>query len=179
MDIAAKHLQLLKKDRVFVDVYADHFDESLYGFIREYNDEFLLLEHYNNEILYNGIVVLSRNDITRIRWGNNEIQNSSYLVSAHDDEDKIEKVRIDSLESTLNSVQDAFGYVTIHMQHVDNGMCIIGQIQEIDATSILLKEYGTLKSLDRGMILLAMEDITRVDAGGLYERGLVHMHAVV
>lgn len=53
---------------------------------------------------------------------------------------------------------------------------VLARAGEMDAESIVVKEFGTRSSLDRGRIMFAIEDITRIDAGGLYEIGLLKVH---
>jgi hypothetical protein len=176
MDVASKTLKKLQTEKSFVDIYTDSFNESLYGYIRKFNDEFLLLEHYNNDGLFNGIVVFKIADITRIKWANNDINCTRKIINKHDQEKNIESIKIDSLELILKTINKTFKHVNIYIQNIDSGMCIIGEIEEMDRVSIVIKEFGTRSSLDRGRIMLAIDEITRIDAGGLYENGLLKIH---
>jgi hypothetical protein len=176
MNIASKYLKKLQTEKSFVDIFTDLFNESFYGFIRQFNDDFLLLEHYNDDGLFNGIIVFKREDITRIKWANNDINSAHKIINKHDQEKNIESIKLDSLEVILKSISKAFKHVNINIQNIDNGMCIIGEIEEMDAESIVIKEFGSRSSLDRGRIMFAIEDITRIDAGGLYENGLLKVH---
>lgn len=176
MNITTKYLKKLQTEKSFVDIFTDLFNESLYGFIRQFNDEFLLLEHYNDDGLFNGIIVFKREDITRIKWANNDINSVHKIINKHDQDKNIESIKIDSLEAILNSVNKVFKHVNINIQNIDSGMCIIGEIEEMDNESIVIKEFGTRSSLDRGKIMFSIEDITRIDAGGIYENGLLKAH---
>jgi hypothetical protein len=66
--------------------------------------------------------------------------------------------------------------VTLHIQDINSDWAIIGQVQEIDTDTIVIKEFGTMSSLDRGMLMLSIADITRVDADGIYENNLLKIH---
>ena len=176
MNIASKYLKKLQTEKSFVDIFTDLFNESFYGFIRKFNDEFLLLENYNDDGMFNGIIVFRKEDITRIKWENNDINSVHKIINKHDQEKNIESIKIDSFEIILKTINKAFKHVNINIQNIDNGMCIIGEIEEMDAESIVIKEFGTRSSLDRGRIIFAIEDITRIDAGGLYENGLLKVH---
>ena len=85
-------------------------------------------------------------------------------------------ISIDSIESIIKSVDKAFGYVSLKIQDINSDWIIIGQIQEIDGDTIVIKEFGTMVTLDRGVLMLSIVDITRVDAGGLYENNLMKIH---
>ena len=53
MKTANKTLKTLQSKEIFVDIYTDNFGNSFYGFIRNFNEIFLLLEHYNDDGIYN------------------------------------------------------------------------------------------------------------------------------
>ena len=178
MNIADNTLKSLHTNDTFVDIFTDHFDESFYGFIIDFNDKFLLLEHYNDDSLYNGIIVFRREDITRIKWDNNGINSAFKLISRQKNIKGFVEIDIKSIESILKSVDKTFKHVNLQIQNINSDWSIIGQIQEIDSETIILKEFGTMSTLDRGMLMLSIADITRVDAGGIYENNLLKIHKV-
>ena len=176
MKIANKTLETLRTKDIYVDLFTDHYDESFFGFVRVFNDSFLLLEHYNEDGFYNGIIIFKRQDITRIRWDNNEIRSASRIITRNEQIKELSSISIDSIDSIIKSVDKAFGYISLKIQDINSDWIIIGQIQEIDTETIVIKEFGTPSSLDRGMLMLSIDDITRVDAGGLYENNLMKIH---
>lgn len=176
MSIVDKTLKTLQTKDIFVNIFTDHFDESLYGFIRDFNDEFLLLEHYNEDGFYNGIVIFKRQDITRTRWNNNQIKSAFNIITRQDQIKELADISIDSIESIIKSVDKAFGYVSLQIQDINSEWTIIGQVQEMDTETIVIKEFGTMSTLDRAMLMLSIGDITRVDAGGIYESNLMKIH---
>ena len=175
MKIADKILDTLLTKGIFVDIFTDQYSESCYGFIRIFNDNYLLLEHYNDDGLYNGIMIFKRDDITRIRWDNNEIR-STFLIIQREMIPRLDSIIMDSIENIIKTVNNAFGYVSLKIQDLNSDWTIIGQVQDIDSETIVIKEFGTMSSLDRGMLLLSIGDITRVDAGGIYENNLMKIH---
>lgn len=176
MKIADKTLETLQTKEIYVDIFTDHYDESFFGFVRVFNDHFLLLEHYNDDGFYNGIIVFKRQDITRIRWDNNEIKSASKIITRQEQIIELADIRIDSIESIIKSIEKAFGYISLKIQDLNSDWIIIGQIQEMDTDTIVIKEFGTMSTLDRSMLMLSLADITRVDAGGLYENNLMKIH---
>ena len=176
MKIADKTLKLLQTKEIFVDIYTDHFNESLYGFVKVFNNNFLLLEHYNEDGFYNGIVIFRREDITRIRWDNNDINSTFKLVNRHKKTIKYNDIAIDSIVNIIKSVDKVFKHVNLRIQNIETDWSIIGQIQDIDDETIIIKEFGTLKSLDRGTLMFSVSDITRIEADGIYENNLLKIH---
>jgi len=177
MKTADNTLKTLQTKDIFVDIYTDHFDESFYGFVRNFNDDLLLLEHYNDDSFYNGIIVFRREDITRIKWDNNDINSAFKLVTRQENiKELISEINIESIESIIKSIDKTFKHVNLQIQNINSDWSIIGQIQEIDAEIIIIKEFGTKSTLDRGMLMLSTPDITRVDADGIYENNLLKIH---
>jgi len=177
MKTSENTIKTLQTKDVFVDIYTDHFDESFYGFVRNFNDDFLLLEHYNDDSFYNGIIVFRREDITRIKWDNNDINSAFKLVTRQENiNELISEINIESIESIIKSIDKTFKHVNLQIQNINSHWSIIGQIQEIDAETIIIKEFGTKSALDRGMLMLSTPDITRVDADGIYENNLLKIH---
>ena len=176
MKIADKKLEALKTEEIYVDIYTDHYDESSFGFVRIFNDNFLLLEHYNEDGFYNGIIIFRRQDITRIRWDNNEVKSHLKTITRQEKIKELADINLDSIESILKSVDKTFGYVSLQIQDINSGLTIIGQIEEMDTETIIIKEFGTMSTIDRSMLMFSIADITRVGAGGLYEKNLMKIH---
>ena len=80
MNIETKNLKRIIEDKTFVDVYTDSYNESTYGFVIDFNDTFLVLYSFDDDSKANGIVIFFRENITRIRWGGNEISSVYSLI---------------------------------------------------------------------------------------------------
>ena len=159
-----------------VDVYTDLYDDNFYGFIINFNDDFLLLEHFNEDLTYNGIIIFRREDITRIKWGGNDLSSCLKLIDNSARIKSVNDIRIDSIESILDSISIMYKHVTLQIQNIDRGMCIIGEIEDMDDENIVINQFGTQSTLDRSFMMIALEEITRVDAGGIYETNLLKIY---
>lgn len=175
MNIETKNLKRLIEDRTFVDVYEDRYDESAYGFIVDFNDTFLVLDSFDDDSNADGIVVFFRENITRIRWGGNDISSALKLVNESKKVTKKIDIDLSSIHNILKSVHAIYGYINVFIQDIDSGVCFIGEIAEMDEDTIIINEYGTRSSLDRKNIMLSVSDITKIEAGGQYEEGLVKL----
>lgn len=173
MNIANKTLTALQTKEIFTEIFTDHFNLSFYGFIRNFNDHFLLLEHYNEDGFYNGIIIFRRADITRIKWDNNDLNSAFKLIARQKEVKEIAEINIESMETIIRSVEKAYKHVNLQIQNADDEWSVIGQVIVMDADTIIVKEFGTMSSLDKGMLMLPIDDITRVDAGGIYENNLM------
>lgn len=176
MSISIKYLDKLKTEETLVDVYTDLYDDNFYGFIINFNDDFLLLEHFNEDLTYNGIIIFRREDITRIKWGGNDLSSCLKLIDNSARIKSVNDIRIDSIESILDSISIMYKHVTLQIQNIDRGMCIIGEIEDMDDENIVINQFGTQSTLDRSFMMIALEEITRVDAGGIYETNLLKIY---
>ncbi len=172
LDIKTKYISKLKNEQILADFYTDYYDESDYGFVVDFNDEFLLIEKFDVECNYDGLSIFLQHNISRIRWSGNAIESVAKLIDTS--KRKTETIHIDltSIQTILQSVNKLYNHLTVHIQDIDKEVCFIGQIHEIDESSVVIHEFGTRSSLDRKFILISLDNITRIDAGGQYENNL-------
>ena len=172
MDLKTKCLNKLKTEQVLARFYTDHYDESYYGFVIDFNDVYLVIEKFDDECRYDGLTVFLRRDITRIKWSGNGIESASKLIDISKRQTSKINIDLTSIPTVLQSVNRLYNHLTVYTQDIDNGFCYVGQIYEVDDNSVVIHEFGTKETLDRCFVLLSIEDITRIDAGGQYENNL-------
>lgn len=172
MNTKTKYLDKLKSTKELVDVYTDRYDESLYAFIIDFNEDYMILESIDDDNNPDGVTILNRENITRIRWGGNEIESTQKLIDQSKRLNNIKKIDLTSIQSIIKSVQSIFGYVNVFIEDIDSSVCFIGEVEDMDDVNLVIHEYGTKISLDRKRILLNIEDITKVEGGGNYEEGI-------
>ena len=176
MTLQQKNLRRLQNEKIFVDVYTDHFEESTYGFIISFNEEFLLLEQFTSIGEANGIGIFRIKNITRLRWEGNDIYTTEKFALKEKRISNIFNLRIDTIHVALQSVFDKFGYIVLYIQNIDIGMTIIGQIEEMDDETIIVYEFGTYSTLDRKRLMMNIDEITKIEAGGDYENKLKEIY---
>ncbi|MDI9859379.1 hypothetical protein [Flectobacillus roseus] len=175
MNLRKKYLDKLRNEQILANFYTDNYDESDYGFVVDYNDDFLLIEKFDDECNYDGFTIFFLSNISRIRWSGNDIDSISKLIDYS--KRQLDKINIDltSIQTILEGISKTFNHLTVHVQDLDKGICFIGKIHEMDDHFVVIHEFGTMSSLDRKFILLGMEDITRIDACGQYENNLIRL----
>lgn len=174
MRLTSRTLESLRESQEIVDLYRDYLtSESLSGVVTDFSEDFLYLSLFDPESGdANGIAVCYRGDVTRLRWGGNEREAHAALVRASGAKPTAPKLKLETIESVLRSVRAAFGYVNVLTERMNNDITFIGEIEELDAESLLLQTYGTFSTRDRSRLLLRLDDITRVDADARYERSV-------
>lgn len=172
MSLRDKQLKKLKSERTLVDIYTDAYKESDYAFIADFNDDFLLAEVFDSDSRSEGISIFRNRNVSRIRWGGNDLESTYMLMDNQLKKRKDFVIDLSSVESILKDVNSLFGYITVHIQNIDDSICFIGQIHEMDEEYVVIHEFGTKLSLDRKFIMIGLDDITKIDAGGEYENNL-------
>ena len=173
MSLIDKKIAEIKLSKDTVDIYRDRIsDESLTGVVADFNKEFLVLSLLTDEGESNGISVFYRDDITRLRTGGNMRTSISELSKFRSTNVKAPKINLNSIDDILSSVQEEYGYVNTHTEALDDEICFIGKILEQDDMWVSLKGYGTMDNRDTNELLIDKEEISRVDAGALYEESV-------
>jgi hypothetical protein len=96
MGLKTFFLNKLKTEQTFALFYSDYFDESDYGFVTDFNDTYLLIEKFDDKFHYDGLSVLLRKNISRIRWSGNDVESVSKLIDNS-------KMQADSIHINLAS----------------------------------------------------------------------------
>ncbi len=172
MSVRTKYFEKLRMEETLAEFFLDKYEYSMFGFLKAYTEEFMLIEKYEDDGTYDGISILLRTNVSRIRWLGNSIESIDKLIDPSQRPKKVTPVNLASVDTILQSVNKIFNQVTVHIEDIDSSICFIGQLQEMNPSTVVLHEFGTTKSLDRSFILLAIEDITRIDGGGKYENRL-------
>ena len=133
MPVADQIFRTLKLSQEIVVLYRDRLsNESLTGVITGCSDEFVYLSLFSETGMANGISVVHRNDITRMRWSGNERRSIAQLVEVSGAKPARPPIVLDSMQTILQSVRDAFGYINVMTERVDDSMAFIGEILDLD-----------------------------------------------
>jgi hypothetical protein len=173
MTIHTKTLAQLKQNQTLVDLYREGLSEDeITGVISDYSDTFVYLSLFRDNGQEDGVAIVLMADVTRLRWGSNALLSISELVLAKKSVPTSPPLDLSCLSAVMASVQKAFGHVALHTEQLDDDQCFIGEISEMDDQNVVLHAYGTMGSRARDYTFLNLENITRIDAGGDYEKGL-------
>lgn len=165
-------LEQLMKKSILADFYRDFVDdESLTGFVSSFNEEFLCLSIISDTGTSNGISIVHISDITRIAWEGNERKSLKRLFDSKQTVlDKLDIKNTLTIKDIIESVYKKFGHINVLTEGIRSGMAFIGEVIEIDESFILFEGIGTFATLDTNKLLIRHSEITRIDAGGTYEK---------
>ncbi len=174
MSIEKKYMLQLKNQKTFVDLLVN--SESNFGFIIDFNEEFLVFENFDINGLFDGITVffIGENSVM-IRWGGNEITSIERSIDHTRKLQKIPKINLESVETIIKTVYEGFKYVTVCKDDMDETM-YIGQVRELDEDTLILNEFGSKIALDRKFALIPLNTIARIQAGGQYDTSIFKLY---
>ncbi len=176
MSLYNSTLSDLQNGQTFIEIFVDRYDVSAYGYIAAFNTELLLIEKFDGNSRADGVLVLRRDDISNLRWNGNDLRNRERLVIQDTRIADIHEMNIGSVESTLRSLNERFGNITVYMDGLDKNNCFIGEIQDLDSETLILNEFGTFATWDRRKLMIEIENITRIESEGTYEKNLMRIY---
>ncbi|MEQ1929374.1 MAG: hypothetical protein ABL957_02420 [Parvularculaceae bacterium] len=175
MNVRAKTLDRLKQDALIADFYRDSLTgiDAITGTIFGATADFLAVNVFKDSGAADGVSVFWLHDLTRVRWNHLPARSVSILRNATGfAAPPTPLLQLSNVREAIASMYKAFGHVCLYAERLDSDICYIGTVAEIDDHHVVLNE---LKSLDRNglaSIMLPLDEITRLDAGGDYERDL-------
>lgn len=177
MPVFDQALDEFKRTRQLVDFYRERLDrQPLTGWVVDHALGFVYLNRLNEDGEPDGISIIRRDDLTRVRWNGRELESLRRLSDARSHVATSPELELDSIQSVIRSVHEQFGHVGLMIEGVDPAPVYIGTLEGMDEEHVMLDTFGALGRLDRSRMMFWLEDISRVDAGGKYESGLVYLH---
>jgi hypothetical protein len=146
--------------------------ETLVARILQCSQHVFYAQKFDEMYLDDGVMIARLDDVTRIKTGSKELESSAPYAAASQ-HPSLPDVALLEVSAGMTFLQRHFGYVSLYMERLDPEMCFIGEVRELDDDFVLLRQFGTFRTLDRSELLLRLPDITRAEAGGQYERRLL------
>ncbi|MBL8743861.1 MAG: hypothetical protein JNK04_22285 [Myxococcales bacterium] len=177
--VLGRKLAGLVAGTVLAEVYRDKLaDEPLVGFVTHYSSHVLVLRKLDEHYRYDGVAAVRPSDITRVKTGGRELGAGAFLVEQEELPalPTIPDVALLEISAATTIFQKLFGHVCLHVERVSRSVCYIGEAGDLDDDFVELKQFGTLKGLDRSEALVRVDELTRVEADGKYPRQLLAAH---
>jgi hypothetical protein len=147
-------------------------EEFLKGYLLDYSDDWSLINVSHDDFFLNGYSVIKNEHIKRYRilddYNNFFDRTLKKLGEVPQKPPGIELAHIDEIVKTVNK---QFPIFTVHREIFNKEICHIGSLQKITLKTFSLSLIGPDAEYN-GEFRLKKEDITRIDFGGKYEKGL-------
>lgn len=176
MSLLDSTLARLKKDKHLIDVWRERLtDKNLGGIITDYTEQFIYLSLFQNDGQNDGISIIRRADVTRIHWEGTERTSIQALIDHKQSQPLTPELNLDSIRTIIESVYNTFGYVSLYTEELDPEIMFIGSVLDIDDSHVLLNGFGTMRSPERDKTMLALSEITSVDAHSPYDQDIAYL----
>jgi len=172
----AEVLKMLADTRDLVDIRRSPARVSdTRGFVLAVSEERVLVAVVSDDVLPNGFSILRLDDISLVRWGTGKLKAwQTALATVMGDFVWQPQVDLADWESVITSAARAASTVTLFRENLDSDRCYIGRNPQVDSGVVRAEEVSTEGALD-GHFALLLQDLTRVDYGGSYERALLRV----
>ena len=148
------------------------------GFVVDIGRDSLLLCLIADLIVYNGFQAMRLADLSEVQAPAPHAEFVERALALRNETRPPDPpVDLSSLESLLWSASAIFDLVTIHREVVDPGVCYIGSVETIGREGVTLRTLDADARWDEEREIVPLDDITRVDFGGLYEAALSSVSA--
>jgi hypothetical protein len=156
-----------------LEIYRERFSaEPLVGRISQVSAHVFAMERLSDLYESEGICAGRVCDITRIRSATRELGVASQLAPSRP-APLLPEVALLEISSAITMLHKQFGHVSLYCETLDPHICFIGEYEELDDDFVKVRGFGTYQTMDRPELLVRLADVTRVEAGGRYERQLV------
>ena len=178
MSIINDEIDMLINKGILVEIYRDNLNtDTIVSVIQSSTKLLTCLSTYNDDYMqYDGVSIIRNIDITRLCWDSSRLRSMEKLIDSDHVDGKINPtIDFACMRSIVESIQKNYGYVTLYIEDIDPDVCFIGEILKIDDTHIMMDTYGTMATRDRSKLVLSLDEISRVSAGGIYENNLMRL----
>ena len=146
--------------------------DSLFGFVLACNDEFTLVQKFDDGLfVLDGYCVFRNDEIKRFKVYDedsflNEVIKLKKLKPKH-----IPQVSIESWADILQTSTQLFPLLVVERERIDNKICYIGKLEQLKKKSFSLQAIDT-DACWIGSFRYKFKDLTKVSFGGHYENTL-------
>ena len=165
-------LKTLQGERVIVDVRRDELGGAdIRGFVAGVSDDLVLIAVVGDHIERDGFTILERSDITFLRWGTGQMKAWERVVKTFDQDELVNLPRdLADWQSAITLLKSA-GPVSFYRERVDKGTTYIARDFALKG-DLIVGTQVTTEGEEDGVFAFKLDDLTRVEFGGSYERGL-------
>jgi hypothetical protein len=184
MSLLLRSLGELKNNNKVCEIVADAPEDVIFGQIADYNENISLLKKVridNGD--FDGYSIIFTGNIRTITWEGELLQQLEILledkISAKKKSiDKIQHININTgffkLIKTINSL---FGHISVYDAFEPKDF-YFGQVKDIDETHMLMRLMGDKSIMDDSSMIIRLEDIGRIDFGGIYDENMLKLHQI-
>jgi len=143
--------------------------------ITDRSEDLLLIREVADDLTADGFRVLRIEDITFIRWSTEVLSQWSRALAGNPERpSECPRVELVNWTSTILSALRTEPLITIHREELDGSTCYVGKDIEIKGAILVAKSIAP-EAKEDGYFAIRIDDITRIDFRGTYERTLAKL----
>ena len=146
--------------------------DDIRGFVAGLSGELVLIEVVGDDLRSDGHRIIKLDDLTFVRWGTGQMRAWERAFEAREPgEVPADALDLTDWRSASASLQATGRLVTFHRERMDRSTVYIARDFDLTFDLVVGTQISTEGEED-GSFAIRFEDITRIDFGGGYERGL-------
>jgi hypothetical protein len=184
VSILLKTLTDLKISKNICEVTLDNPQDSFFCQIIDFNETLgLFRKILSDNGDFDGYSLIFLPNIKNVIWEGELLQQLEILLEDRNSEkaknlSKIENININNgffkLIKTINSL---FGHISVY-EVSDRNDFYFGQVKDIDEEHLLMRLMGDKFNMDDQSMVIRLEDIGRIDFGGIYDENMLRLHQI-
>ncbi|MGK4009207.1 hypothetical protein WMF31_41795 [Sorangium sp. So ce1036] len=179
MSLLMTQLQQFVETRSVVDLYRERLSkEGLMGVIIGVSEYVILLRRIDEQYECDGVTAVRPGDVTRVRAHDRELLMVGEMLVYDEVCPPLDDVCLVELSAAMTVLGRRYGAVTLYVEALDPALALSGEPDEIDDNFLVLRQWGTARTLDKYKTLLRLNEITRVDSGTKYLQCLARAYSL-
>lgn len=182
MSIFLKTLSELKASQSICEITLDNPEDSFFCQIVDFNETlgfFRKILSDNGD--FDGYSLIFLPNIRNIIWEGELLQQLEILL---EDRAANKKLNLDKIENIslnngffklIKTINSLFGHISVY-EVDDRNDFYFGQVKEIDEEHMLMRLMGDKFNMDDQSMVIRLEDIGRIDFGGIYDENMLRLH---
>lgn len=155
-----------------MDVRREHISGATdNAFVSAIGRDLTVLSMVSDNCAFDGVWIVRTEDITYLRWGTEYLQaKARVLEGSPSSPEPVGYVDISDWGSAIRSVTERHPVLTLHRERTNDDVCDVAAEVEV-LESVVIGESISIRGTRDGRFSIELDDITRLDFAGGYERG--------
>jgi hypothetical protein len=184
MSILISSLNELQKSKKLCELLVENPDDFIFCQIIDFNEDFTLVKRILSDSgESDGYSMLFTDNIRNIAWEGELLLQLEILVNQRSKNEQITLDKISNIHinnhffKTIRTINSLFGHISVYETYSSDDF-YFGQVNEIDEEYMLMRLMGDKSIMDDKRLVLRLEDIGRIDFGGIYDENMLRLHQI-
>ena len=173
--IFLEQLNALVDSGSLVDIRRDDLDVSdIRGVVLAVSPSLVLISLVNDLVSFDGFSVIRLEDVSFLRWGTGQMLAWERVLSTSPRQTVDFEFDLSNWSGAFELAQSYGGLITFHREQISPSTAYISDRFEW-TDSLISASQITIEGEPDGQVVCRLDDLTRLEFGGAYERSLARM----